>query len=199
MTRLVYEDKFVSESVRYYASSGMLPRARLGSREYARARSAIPTWCLDGLVCGTTELGKHAVVLIVRSDKDEACGPFRNETWVIGGVWDMVTEWKEFVRLKVKGELFSGNGERGLVVDGPIGPQLFATGWGPNTDGAFGYQGVTLQYCYRVLLTTTIRPEDFRPDSDHGQVKIITSWESCHNFHPYIRDVIELSGWLKDT
>jgi len=144
-------------------------------------------------------LGKHAVVLIVRSDGDAACGPFRNEPWVIGGVWDMVSEWKEFVRLKVISELFSGNAERGMAVDGPIGPQLFATGWGPDTDGPFGYQGVTLQYCYRVLLAATIRAEDLHPDPDHGHVKIITSAESCDDLHPYIRDVIQLSGWLKDS
>ncbi|MCE5268409.1 MAG: hypothetical protein LLG00_11035 [Planctomycetaceae bacterium] len=135
----------------------------------------------------------------MRSDRGDAAGPFRNEPWVIGGVWDMVTEWKEFVRLKVLGELFSNDNAKDVLIDGPIGPQLFATGWASNGDGPFAYQGVTLQFCYRVLLSSVIRPDEFRPDSNHGKVQVITAWEACRGLHPYIRDVIHLSGWLEGT
>lgn len=82
-------------------------------------------------------------------------------------------------------------------MDGPIGNQLFATGWGKNTDGPYGQQGVTIQFCYRVILSEPIRADAFRLDRRHARYLVVRAGEPRPELHPYIRDVIELSGWLK--
>jgi hypothetical protein len=135
-------------------------------------------------------------VLIVRGNDGPTAGPFRNEPWVIGGKWDMVTPWKAFVRAKVSQELFGGVLPGAISVDGPLGNQLFATGWGAGTDGPFGLHGVTLQYCYRVVIAEPIRPRDLRPDRHHSRSLILQTGDDRSALHPYIQDVIALSGWL---
>ena len=198
MTKYQYFRKDVGPKVRFYASSSLEATVTLGSaEEYARARSAMPTWCLDGLVCGTTSDGRPAVVLVIRSGRGLESGPFRNEPWVVGGKWDMVTPWEDFVRHKVTSELFSGRFNGAMTVDGPIGDQLFATGWGRDTDGPFGYHGVTVQFCYRVLLSTPIEEKALQPSPNHSGYIILPAEAPFPALHPYILDVIELSGWLR--
>lgn len=109
----------------------------------------------------------------------------------------MVTPWKEFVRTKVALELLGGSSADGLTVDGPIGNQLFATGWGRGTDGRFGMHGVTIQFCYLVSLPSHIGKHVLRHDTNHSGCLVLTRDSSLADLHPYIRDVIELSGWLR--
>ena len=196
MARQRYERRDLAPVVRFYTSPGLGPAAWLDDAEYARARAAIPCWCLDGLPCGRTEAGEPVVILVVRGDRGPGSGPFRGEPWVVGGKWDFVTPWEEFVRAKALAELFGGQYQGSLRVDGPLGNQLFGTGWGPDTDGPFGGQGATLQFCYRVILSEPVRAESLLPDRDHSRFLLVHAGQSLAELHPYIRDVIELSGWL---
>lgn len=196
MSRQHYERRELGPAVRFYTSPGLGHGAWLGDEEYARARAALPYWCLDGLPCGHTETGEPVVVLVVRGDHGPGDGPFRNEPWVVGGKWDFVTPWEDFVRAKTVAELFDGKYSGSLHVEGPLGNQLFGTGWGPNTDGPFGQQGATLQLCYRVRLSNPVMAATLRPDHDHAAILIVKRGQSLAELHPYIRDVIELSGWL---
>ena len=191
-----YERYEMDDAVRFYASPGLRPGIRLGDEEYARARASIATWCLDGLACGRNPDGRPAVVLVVRGDDGPGAGPFRNEPWVIGGKWDMVTPWKVFVQRKVAQELFGDALPGAVSVQGPLGNQLFATGWGAESDGPFGFHGVTIQFCYKVVLTAPIIPGDLRPDDRHSRSLVLHPGDDLAALHPYIRDVVELSGWL---
>ena len=186
----------MDEVVKFYASADLRPAIWLGDEEYARARAAIATWCLDGLACGWTVDGSPVVVLVVRGDDGPAAGPFRNEPWVIGGKWDLVTPWKTFVRGKVAQELFGGVLPAVMSVDGPLGKQLFATAWDAGPDGPFGFHGVTIQYCYKVVLAQRISPEDLRPDQHHSRYLVLHPGDDLSTLHPYVRDVVVLSGWL---
>ena len=186
----------MDEAVRFYASATPRPGIHLGDEEYARARASMAAWCLDGLACGRGPDGRQAIVLIVRGDDGPGAGPFRNEPWVIGGKWDLVTPWKTFVQRKVAQELFGGVLPGAVHVEGPLGNQLFATGWGAGSDGPFGFHGVTIQYCYKVLLTQPITPRDLRPDRDHTRYLVLQAGDDLSTLHPYVRDVVELSGWL---
>jgi hypothetical protein len=163
--------------------------------EYARAREALPVWCLDGLVCAKDLKGLPVVVLPIRRDRDPADGPFRNEPWVVGGRWDMVTPWQRFVVEKAAKELFGGR-RPAMEVKGPIGGQLFATAWGKNTGGPFSKQGVTLQFCFQLILKARLSPDRLRVDRCHSGLRIIRRGDSLSGLHPYIRDVIEMSRWL---
>lgn len=194
--RLDYYPVDVSPAVRFYASGKIERAPRLSAEVYARAREAIGAWCLDGLVCARSTRGKRVVVLAVRKVGGEAEGPFRGEPWVVGGRWDLVTPWEQFIVAKARQELFGGRAVR-MSVSGPIGNQLFATGWGRRTDGPFAMQGVTLQYCYQLTLRGVLRPAMLRPDKGHHSVVILTAEDDLASLHPYVRDVIELSGWLK--
>jgi len=191
-----YERREVDDAVRFYTSPGLRPGIRLGDEEYARARASIATWCLDGLPCGRTADGRPAIVLIVRGDDGPGAGPFRNEPWVIGGKWDMVTPWKAFVQRKVAQELFGGALPGSASIEGPLGNQLFATGWGAESDGPFGLRGVTVQYCYKVVLGEPIKPAELRPDAHHSRPLVLHPGDDVSALHPYVRDVIALSGWL---
>jgi hypothetical protein len=108
----------------------------------------------------------------------------------------MVTPWKTFVRAKAMAELFGGASVP-LDVGGPIGHKLFATGWGKNADGPFGEQGMTLQYCYQVVLGEPLYQRKLRPDTNHSRLLVLRAGRSLPPLHPYIRDVIRLSGWLR--
>lgn len=191
-----YERYQMDDAVRFYASPDLRPGIRLGDEEYARARASIAIWCLDGLVCGRTADGRAGVVLIVRGDGGPGSGPFRNEPWVVGGKWDMVTPWKTFVQRKVAQELFGGTRAGAVSVEGPLGNQLFATGWGAGSDAPFGFHGVTIQYCYKVVLAEPITPDALRPDQHHSRSLVLHPGDDLSALHPYIRDVIMLSGWL---
>ena len=195
--RLLYKPINISPIVRYYASPGIASgaRSKLQTEEYAKARETIPVWCLDGLVCAKDAKDRPVVVLVVRRDKDPSDGPFRNEAWVVGGRWDMVTPWEQFIREKAAKELFGGRRPK-MEVKGPIGAQLFATGWGRNTDGPFGRQGVTLQFCYQLILKGRLSPNQLRPDGRHSGIRIFGRGDSLSGLHPYIRDVVQMSGWL---
>jgi hypothetical protein len=195
--RLRYRRQQVDENVVCYTGPGLGSAARIASAEaYAKARAAIPTWCLDGLVCARTPDGAPAVVLVVRAGEAPGDGPFRREPWMVGGKWDMVTPWKKFVRTKAIAELFGGT-PLPLEVRGPIGNQLFATGWGKNGDGPFGEQGMTLQYCYQVMLRAPLERGMLRLDGNHSRPLVLTAGRPLPRLHPYIRDVIRLSGWLR--
>jgi hypothetical protein len=195
-TRLAYRRIDVSPSVRFYSSPGLKPAARLGTAEdYSKAREALPTWCLDGLVCVRDIHAEPFVLLAIRGDSGPEDGPFRGEPWVVGGKWDMVTPWEKFVVQKARKELFAGR-PVGMTVGGPIGGQLFATGWGKDTDGPFGRQGVTLQYCYQLVLKPTLTELPVRTDDAHRGYQLLSRAHSLSDLHPYIRDVIEMSGWL---
>lgn len=193
--KFTYQRIDISPHVRYYASPGVGPAATLDAEDYARAREAICAWCLDGLVCAKDDSGRRVVVLAVRGGAKPADGPFRGEPWVVGGRWDMVTPWERFVVEKARKELFGGAPVE-MAVSGPIGGQLFATGWGKQTDGPFGRQGVTLQYCYRLVLKDALTALPLRPDAGHSSIRILSGADDLSELHPYIRDVIELSGWL---
>lgn len=195
MTKIPYLPIAVSPAVRYYASPGVVRAPRLTAEAYAEAREAIGAWCLDGLVCGVDERGAHAVVLAVRRDGAASDGPFRGEPWVIGGRWDLVTPWEEFVVVKARAELFGGR-DVAMRAWGPIGHQLFATGWGRDADGPFGRQGVTLQYCYQLTLDAPIDPATPAPDGAHASCRILGPADDLSALHPYIRDVIQMSRWL---
>ena len=52
----------------------------------------------------------------------------------------MVTPWKDFVRSRAIAELFGG-ANMPLDVRGPIGNQLFATGWGKDRGWALRRAG----------------------------------------------------------
>ena len=196
-TRQAYRAVDVDENVRFYTSGPLKKAQYLEGESFAQARSALPTWCLDGLVCGKTESGKNAVILLVRSDSGVSDGPFRNEPWVIGGKWDMVTPWKEFVRRKAAAELY-GLSDVDASVSGPIGNQLFATGFGPETDGPFGLHGITVQFCFHVVLNLPLDKETIKATGNHCGFLILTADEPLPDLHPYVRDVIELSGWLAE-
>jgi hypothetical protein len=196
--RLQYRRQQVDEGVVCYTSAGLDSAVRIVSAEaYAKARAAIPTWCLDGLVCARMPNSAPAVVLAVRSGDAPGNGPFRREPWVVGGKWDMVTPWRKFVRAKAIAELF-GETAVPLEIRGPIGNQLFATGWGKNGDGPFGEQGMTLQYCYQVVLRTPLDRGMLRLDGNHSRPLILRAGRPLPRLHPYIRDVIRLSRWLRD-
>lgn len=186
----------IADSVRFYASPELRPSLHLGDEEYARARASIATWCLDGLACARDTDGQPAVVLLVRRNDGPGSGPFRNEPWVIGGKWDMVTPWKTFVQRKVAQELFGGVLPGAVSIEGPLGNQLFATGWGAGPDGPFGYHGVTIQYCYKVVLAESIALRELRPDRDHSRYLLLRPGDDLSALHPYIRDVVVLSEWL---
>ncbi len=193
--RLPYHAVQVSPAVRYYASPGVRRATHLPADVYAQAREAIGAWCLDGLVCAVDDAGQRVVVLGVRRDTGAADGPFRREPWVVGGRWDLVTPWEQFIVDRARKELFGGRAVE-MTAAGPIGNQLFATGWGPNTDGPFGRQGVTLQYCYQLILQAPIAAARPEPDEGHSSVVVLKRDDDFSTLHPYIRDVIELSGWL---
>jgi hypothetical protein len=108
----------------------------------------------------------------------------------------MVTPWKRFVRAKALAELFGGV-DLPLTIRGPIGPQLFATGWAAGTDDPFGQQGMTLQYCYQVVLTEPFDVGLLKPDVYHSPPLIVGVGQPLPLLHPYIRHVIRLSGWLQ--
>lgn len=186
----------VADGVRFYAGPALRPPIRLGARDYARAQAALPTWCIDALPCGHTEDGQAAVVLVVRG-KGPGDGPFRGEPWVVGGKWDMVTPWKEFAKRRLVSELFNGRPASEVIVAHPIGNQLFATGW-DGADGRFGLHGVTVQLCYQAILTEPVSPELFRPDRNHSGCVVLRAGEAMPEVHPYVRDVIRLSGWLAE-
>ncbi len=184
----------VGDALVLYTEPDQGPATRLDTaRRYAEARAAIPTFCLDALVCGRTVAGTRAVVLVVRSDDGETSGPFRDEPWVVGGRWDMVTPFETFVRDKAASELFGGT-EPAAEVTGPLGNQLFATGWA--TDGPYGLPGVTVQYCYQLVLADPLDSLVLRDDDAHAGLCILTADQPLPPLHPYIRDVIRLGGWL---
>lgn len=188
---------------RFYTSPHQGSAARLDPEAYATARAAMPIVCLDALVCSHLDDGTRAVVLLERSDEGLADGPFRGEPWVMGGKWDMKSPLPEFMVNKVKAELF-GNTEppstacsmafRGFI--GGDSPYVFGTGWGQGTDGPFGQQGFTVQWCGIVHLDR-IDTDSFRPDRDHSRYLIVKKGDGITDFHPYIADVIALSEWLK--
>lgn len=184
----------VGEALVFYTEPGQGPATRLDTaRQYAEARAAIPTFCLDALVCGHTTTGTPAVVLVVRSATGESAGPFRDEPWVVGGRWDMVTPFEDFVRDKASTELFAGADPR-CEITGPLGNQLFATGWA--TDGPFGLPGVTVQYCYQLVLADPLDSLPLRDDDAHAGILVLRADEPPPHLHPYIRDVIRFSRWL---
>lgn len=166
---------------------------RLTDEEYARARAVLPVFCLDGLLCARDPQGPF-VVLAVRADRGPSSGPFRGEPWVVGGRWDLRTPWEEFVRRRAAAELFGGR-DPGLDVDGPIGDQLFATSWAAG-DGPFGRPGLTLQLCYRVISRAPPSRDLLQPDDRHCGLVEVRQGDDLERYHPYVRDVIERSGWL---
>lgn len=192
-----YETVNLGGPIRFYTSRGLQRAARLESEEYARARSSLATFCVDGLPYGWTTEGHKAIVLAVRADSSPADGPFRNEPWVIGGKWDMVTPLPEFVHAKAQEELFDGTYDGNIAIGTPIGNQLFATGWGAGTDGPYGLQGVTLQFCYHIKLSKLFGPDSFRPNRHHSRYLILRAGRELPPLHPYIRDIITMSGWLQ--
>jgi hypothetical protein len=195
--RLQYQRREIDESVVCYTSAGAGAAARIKSaKAYATARAAIPTWCVDGLVCARLRDGTPVVALVVRAARAPGDGPFRGEPWVVGGKWDMVTPWKEFVRAKAIAELFGGTNVP-LHVRDPIGRRLFATGWGKDGDGPFGEQGMTLQYCYQVVLDESLDRRTLRADANHSRVLLLNAGRPLPRLHPYVRDVVQLSGWLR--
>ncbi len=107
----------------------------------------------------------------------------------------MVSAWPDFVLRKVSEELFDGQVISMPLVDGPIAGQLFATGWNDERGGAY-QQGMTLQFCYRVVIPSPLRPECFRPDHHHSGFFILTENQEWPELHPYVADVIRLSRWL---
>jgi len=192
-----YDLKEMNGPIRLYADPLQGPAERLDSQLYAQARATIPTFCLDGLPCGHTPDGKRAIVLILRSGANPGDGPFRNQLWVVGGKWDMVSPWDAFVRQKMVGELFGGTYDGVIDIRGAIGNQLFGTSWAKGDDGPYGHQGVTLQYCYQLVIQVPITEDSFRPDRNHSAYKIITQGDELPELHPYVRDVIEMSAWLQ--
>ncbi len=187
----------VGAPVRFYTYGGDLQKpAHLPPEQYAVARAGMPMVCVDGLACGRTPDGRPAVVLIVRATEGQMAGPFRGHPWVMGGKWDWTKSMPDFVRDKVASELGVAKDE--IQVGSPIGNQLFGTAWAPDTDGPLGYQGVTLQFCYQVTLDTPLRDGAFRPDRDHSSYLILTAADPLpEGLHPYIKDVIQMSGWLR--
>lgn len=189
-----YERRDVGEALVFYTVQDQGTARRLPTaRQYAEARAAIPTFCLDGLVCGRAADGVPVVVLLRRASGGEAAGPFGGEPWVVGGRWDMVTPFEPFVLEKASRELFGGAAPP-MEVSGPLGRQLFATGWA--SDGPYGQQGVTVQYCFELVLEGSLDVLAPRADADHSEVVIVRGDRPLPPLHPYVRDVVELSGWL---
>jgi hypothetical protein len=197
-----HEERPVGSGIRFYAPAGLQKATFLEPPErYAEARSAIPMFGLDGMPCGMTPEGKRAVVLLKRKRGNMSDGPFRGEPWFTGGKWDMVTPFEEFVREKTIAELYgaaipeSQLRKHVLKVEGPIGHQLFGTGW-EASDGPHGKQGVSIQYCFQVHLPMLVTETAFSLDQNHEKLLIVKEGEPLPKLHPYIRDVIEMSGWL---
>ncbi len=189
-----YERRDVGDALVLYTVPDQGPAGRLPTaRQYAEARAAIPTFCVDGLVCTRSADGVPVVVLLRRATEGEAAGPFRGEPWVVGGRWDMITPFEPFVRAKASAELLGG-ATPPMEVSGPLGQQLFATGWA--ADGPFGQQGVTVQYCFQVVLDVPVEELRPRADAEHSEVVVLRGDRPLPPLHPYVRDVIELSGWL---
>jgi len=172
----------VGEALVFYTEPGQgASRPLPSSRDYAAARAAIPTFSLDGLVCGRTADGVPAVVLLRRAAEGDAAGPFRDEPWVVGGRWDMVTPFEQFVRRCASQELLDG-ADPPMEVSGPLGPQLFATGW--DSDGPYGQQGVTVQYCFQVVLNEPLEALGPRADAAHSEVIVVRGDRPMPRLHP---------------
>lgn len=107
----------------------------------------------------------------------------------------MITPFETFVAERTIVELFDGTSPGKLSIEGPIGNQLFGTGWGEG-DGPFERHGVTIQFCFSVQLPVPITKDAFRLDRNHKDILILEQGKSLPSLHPYIRDVIEMSGWL---
>jgi len=187
----------ISPLVTFYSNGPLDAGVRLEDEEYARARSNMLTFCLDAVPCGRLKNGTPAIALVTRAAVGQRSGPFRNEPWIVGGRWDMQTPWEEFIVGKLKGELLGGQTELQVQIDGLVSPKLFATGWAANTDGPFGYQGLTLQYCYRAIIGTPLDELVMKPDRDHSEVTLLTAASPLPALHPYIAEVIKLSAWLE--
>jgi hypothetical protein len=168
------------------------------TKQYAEARTAMAMVCVDGVPCGYEEDGTPVVVLVLRKDKEESDGPFAGQYWIVGGKWNWVDTFSEFIRTKAIGELFNGNFNRDelYVPEGFIGGMPIMVGWSAGENSPYGLPGVSWQCCYQVIFKNRIRKEMFKLDENHEDYVFIRPGDHLAHLHPYVRDVIQMSGWL---
>ncbi len=185
--------------IAYYHPPQMEPVGRFDTtREYAEAREKMAMVCVDGLPCGYTENGTPAVALVIRADTEESDGPFRGQPWVVGGKWNWIDTFCDFIRKKAKAELFRGtyDGEIEVPTES-IGGKPIMVAWGRGTDGPYQLPAVSFQYCYRVILKTPFSEKNFSPDQNHTGHVIVRPQDNIDHLHAYVRDLITMSGWLE--
>lgn len=183
--------------VTHYHDVNAPPQEKLSPWEYAIGRSGIPCFCVDGVPCGRLEDGTKVIVLINRAGHTKESGPFREQLWIVGGKWDGITPFDEFLRMKARGELFGDSYDGSIDVHpAPLGNKPFATDWSQE-DGPNGFGGLTIQLCYMLEFQRPFAPNSFRPDKNHGHYQVVRARETLPELHPYIRDMIALTGWLE--
>jgi hypothetical protein len=133
-----------------------------------------------------------------KTDKEESDGPFAGQYWIVGGKWNWVDTFSEFIRTKAIGELFNGNFNRDelYVPEGFIGGMPIMVGWSAGENSPYGLPGVSWQCCYQVIFKNRIRKEMFKLDENHEDYVFIRPGDHLAHLHPYVRDVIQMSGWL---
>ena len=183
----------------YYHPPEMEPVGRFETpKQYAEARANMAMVCVDGLPCGYTEDGTPAVALVIRADGKESDGPFRGQPWIVGGKWNGVDTFCDFIRTKAIGELFGGHydGEVDVPTES-IGGKPIVVAWGCDTDGPYGLPAISLQFCYKVIFRKLFSSEQFSPDQNHTGHVIVRPQDNIDHLHAYVRDLIVMSGWLE--
>ncbi len=175
------------------------PAGQLQPQLYAEARAGMGMVCTDVLPAGILDDGTPVVILINRSSQGEFAGPFRGEPWVVGGKWPWSYTYAEGVLPKLEVELFGGRDMTGKIVihdKKSIGGRQYVTGWASGEDGPLGLPGATQQPCFLAEIEGVLQLGMIRPDKDHKGYKLITPDDPLDDLHPYVRTVIQKSGWL---